>query len=141
MDTHPPRSRRRFPLPWRTVTIVGLAIAIVAVWKGGREDEAVGADRRVEYHLFGSAPGADITYTGINGVIRQVSGRAVPLTDKDGNPMPLLAFVAPGTPVTFVAANTGLSGSLTCQITVDGKTVAEDTASGDSTTVMCSATV
>ncbi|MEO3978792.1 hypothetical protein [Streptomyces sp. CAU 1734] len=135
----------------RGVSVGLLMFVLVALlWNivrfgGSGDDDAPKTERlarpgsvQVEYRVLGSATGADLTWTDGRGQTSQASGKAVPLTSKDGRP---LGFVATrGASLYLSAQNTGASGDLTCEIVVNGHVIAKNTSSGGYTVVTCQAT-
>lgn len=87
------------------------------------------------YYVDGSAPGANVTYTTGSGTSQ--ASVDLPLMNKAGkvgiqmagNDAPRFLYIS--------AQNTGDDGGLTCQITVDGVVVAQNSASGAFTIATC----
>lgn len=87
------------------------------------------------YYVDGSASGANVTYTTGSGTSQAEVG--LPLRNKAGkiglqmvgNDAPRFLYIS--------AQNTGDYGDLTCQITVDGVVVAQNSASGAFTIATC----
>lgn len=134
--------------PARVGVVLALAVAMVvglvllnrhkgrASDAGDAAPTAVPTSEQVQYRLWGTATGADLTMS-VGGQITQATGRAVPLMGKDGTQG--ISFDAPvGASLYFSAQNTGAVGDLTCEILVDGKAVAHNTSSGGYAIVQCS---
>ncbi|MFP3986894.1 MmpS family transport accessory protein [Streptomyces sp. E11-3] len=105
-----------------------------------RLQERLMEPRAVEYHLTGTAAGADLTWSDGSGQVAQATGKTVPLTDRAGAPMSIDFKASRGASLYVSAQNTGATGTVSCRIVVDGETVAENTSSGGYATVPCSAT-
>lgn len=131
---------RRIVLP---VTIVAIAAAIVLVgWITGRgdDDSSSGSTRvSVLYEVEGTATGTTITFTTPDGGTSQAADKAVPLTRSDGT-RGIQGDFPKGAFVYLSAQNMGASGDITCRITVEGRVVSENTASGGYTIATCQGT-
>lgn len=93
---------------------------------------------RIVYYLTGTAHGADLTLSLGPAGQSQQSDVAVPLTNKSGSPG--LRFTASDGDFLYISAQNKGFGSLTCRITEDGVTVAQNTSSGEFTIVTCDGT-
>lgn len=83
--------------------------------------------RTVHYDVTGTANGVDVTVATPTGT-SQGSGKAVPLRGPSG---PGLTYkFGPGEFLYVSAQNNGETGNVVCSITVDGKVISQNTASG-----------
>lgn len=142
--------------PWARVLLAAALVLAVAgggvLWwqdrqEGHREEAEEVAEiaeltepRAVEYHLTGTAVGADLTWSDGSGQIAQAAGKKVPLTDGSGEPMSIDFKASSGARLYVSGQNTGPTGTVSCRIVVDGETVAENTSDGGYAIVTCEAT-
>ena len=142
-------TRSRFS-PWRLLPSLVLLVVIVAYVISqldlstsspptGGGDLDLG--KEVFYFVEGSAQSADVTYTSTNG-IRQQSGVDVPLVVKGATYSGLrLGRVPTGTFVSLSAQSRDDTGSITCRIEADGKTISTNTSTGAYVIASCEGTV
>jgi hypothetical protein len=123
--------------------VVGVVIGLSLIKQhnsGGADDAdvptGVATSEQVQYRLWGSATGADLTWSTGGSQLTQATGKAVPVMGKNGRQG--IVFQAPvGASLYFSAQNTGAAGDLTCEILVDGRSVARNTSSGGYSIVEC----
>jgi hypothetical protein len=112
------------------VSVVGLAICILwaAVWKSAADDVNEEANREavIVYEITGDAPNVDVTYTTFSNENADTKDEKV-ATLPWSKEVKTKGFVKEGQ----VIVTTGeQGGSVTCKITVDGKEIESNTASG-----------
>lgn len=131
---------------------ITIAVLVVLLGASGEDDPVPAAESmptpaasrtpvvwHVKYKLTGTARGANLTYTDEREQIAQAAGRAVPLHSRTTGEDGITFDALPGTRLYFSAQNTGKSGDMTCEIEVNGLTVATNTSYGGFTIVTCKA--
>lgn len=131
--------------PW-TIAVPLVAVgAAVAVYFASRDDgkpngplftgTPISTTHIVTYLLSGSATSADITYNTPSGTEQQ-QGVDVPLTKETDHTPGIEQHFGSGGFLYISAQNNG-DGTITCEIKVDGLTVAQNTASGEFAIATC----
>jgi Mycobacterium membrane protein len=130
------RLRGRIVIPVVLLAIAG-GIVLVGAISSGDDGSSSGSDMvSVLYEVEGTADSTTITLTTPDGGTSQLAERAVPLTLRDGT-RGIPGHFPKGAFVYVSAQNMGPSGDITCRITVDGKVISENTASGGYTIATC----
>lgn len=91
----------------------------------------------VVYFVEGTASSVSITVTDAEGDTEQATNRAVPLSNSSGRPGLNIGCVPSGQFLYISAQNEGESGTVTCRIEADGRTVAEATSTGSYVIATC----
>lgn len=123
------------------LALIGLAVVVVVVVVvvalagiGGSSSTPGGGSKTVVYKIGGTAKRADMTFTTSSdgGNITQENGRRVPWSK---------SFKVKGSflEVYSLSAQNKGSGKITCSVSVDGKRVAANTATGQYAIVTCDA--
>lgn len=128
---------RRYP--W--ITGVVIVVVMIVGWSLFENvinrKPATASLQTVLYEVEGTAPGVNITVTTPTG-ITQANGKAVPLR-RGGSPGLQYMFPA-GAFVSISAQNVESYGDLLCRITVNGRVVSENRASGGYAIASCDGT-
>jgi hypothetical protein len=137
-------------IQWRKPTRneVGLLILVAAVAtvlvvagsiggdSSGGGSSGGGSTVSVLYEVEGTADSTTITFTTPTGQ-SQGTNLAVPLTTENGKTRGIRGDFRKGSVVYISAQNMGDSGDITCRITVDGRVLSENTASGGYAIATC----
>lgn len=125
--------------PSQRLVIAGLAaggVLLPAACSSDLGSSGVAGTARVTYKVGGTATSADLTMQTQSGSSQQ-NGVAVPLRAQSGDEG--LTFVVSHGAFVYVAAqNTGESGTITCEIDVDGLPIASNESSGGFAIAQCS---
>jgi len=129
--------------------VAGVVLFGLIGWQVGKRDNEPSTRLRtpvtavthvVEYFVTGTATTTDITYSTADGSTGQQAGVDVPLAKKsDGSPGIKFAGVRSGAFLYISAQNGGESGTIVCEIAVDGVTIKHVESSGGYTIATCSA--